>query len=448
VTQYWCEWAWLGDEHVDAGVLLDVDSGAFTAVESGVAACPAGATRRTGVTLPGLVDAHSHAFHRALRGRTHGDGGDFWTWREAMFRAASALDPDSYRELATAVFAEAVLAGTTSIAEFHYLHHRPDGKPYAEPNAMALALVDAARAAGVRLVLLDTCYLRAGFDEGPLDPVQERFSDGDVDAWIVRHDALTRGCADAEHVVVGAAAHSVRAVPEDALAAMAAWHGMAGGPLHVHVSEQLAENEACAVATGRTPAQLLADTGVLTPDTTAVHATHVDSADIALLARFGGAVCLCPTTERDLADGIGPARELAAARVPLCIGADSRAVVDLFEEARAVELDERLRSRKRGAFAPADLLQAMTAAGAAALHVPGGALRTGAVADFVTIGVDSVRLAGFSPERGAAHIVFAATAADVTDVVVAGQPVVEAGEHLTMPDAAARLTLALRFVGS
>jgi formiminoglutamate deiminase len=329
---------------------------------------------------------------------------------------AAGLDPDGLLALATAAFGELLLAGVTTVHEFHYLHH---------PAGMDDAVCEAARRSGIRLVLLDTCYLRAGFDDAPLDPVQQRFSDGDVERWAARAEQVAAANPD---VTVGAAVHSVRAVDPDGMAAMAAWARERAVPLHLHLSEQPAENAACRAATGRTPAQLAHDHGVLGPETTAVHCTHVTDADIGLLGSTGTAACLCPTTERDLADGVGPAAALAGAGCPLRLGSDSHAVVDLFEEARAVELDERLTTGRRGHHEPAALLAAATA---------GAALVPGAVADLDAVRLDGVRLAGVDRDDPVPMLVAAASAADVVDVVVGGRHVVRGGAHVGLDVAAA-----------
>jgi formiminoglutamate deiminase len=420
-ARYHAELAWIADAPV-RDVLIDVADGRFAALTPGTAP-PPGATRLAGLTLPGLANAHSHAFHRALRGRTHAGRGDFWTWREQMYAVAATLDPDGYLDLATAVYAEMALAGITCVGEFHYLHHDPDGRPYAAPNAMGDALVEAARLAGIRITLLDTLYLTASVDGAPPAGAQRRFADRDLDAWLARTSAL----AGAAHARLGAAVHSVRAVPAGVLGEFAAQ--TRDRPVHVHLSEQRAENEACAARHGCTPARLLERHGVLGPRTTAVHATHLTGADVALLGRHGTAACLCPTTERDLADGIGPARALADAGSPLCLGTDSHAVVDILEEARAVEMHERLRTERRGHFAPAALVRAATSAGHAACGWDdAGALAVGARADLVCVRLDSPRTAGVDP----AAVVFAATAADVTDVLVDGRSVVRGGRHATI----------------
>ena len=411
---YFAEYAWVGGA-VARDVRIDVSDGRFTAVTPGAA--PTG-TRLPGLVLPGLANAHSHAFHRALRGRTHGDRGSFWTWREQMYAVAARLDPDSYFTLARAVYGEMALAGITCVGEFHYLHHGPDGKPYADPNAMGHALVAAAREAGIRITLLDTVYLTAGVDGKPLEGAQRRFGDGDYDGWAARFDGL-RATPGAK---IGAALHSVRAVPVDGMATFA--HRTDGLPVHVHLSEQHAENEQCRAVHGCSPTELLDSMGVWQPLTTAVHATHVSPTDREILD--GQYVCLCPTTERDLADGIGPARSLADAGARLTLGSDSQAVVDLFEEARGVELHERLVTERRGHFTAAELLAAATVTGHASLGWDdAGTIAAGRRADLVAVSLESVRTAGVDP----AGLVFAATAGDVTHVVADGRLIVDGGRH-------------------
>ncbi len=400
-------------------VLFEIADGRFASVTPG--AEPSGARRLPGVVLPGFANSHSHAFHRAIRGRTHGGGGTFWTWREQMYAVAARLDPQSYLTLARATYAEMALAGITGVGEFHYLHHAPGGKRYADQNAMAEALRQAAADAGIRLTLLDTCYLTGGLDgsgHSALDATQRRFGDGDAAGWACRVAALK----ESDGFRVGAAIHSVRAVPREQLATVVA--AADGRRLHVHLSEQPAENQACQAYYGMTPTAVLNDAGVLGSRTTAVHATHLTGTDIAALGSSRTTACFCPTTERDLADGIGPARLLADAGCPLSLGSDQHAVIDLFEEARALEMHERLESGRRGRFQPEELLSAAT-------HHAGigwpeaGRLEVGALADLVAVRLDSVRTAGSSPEQ----VMFSATAADVDTVVVGGRLIVENGRH-------------------
>ncbi|HEY9369941.1 formimidoylglutamate deiminase [Streptomyces sp.] len=437
-TTYWLEHAWL-DTHVEPGVALEVADGRITAVRTGVDAPTPGAAVLRGFTIPGLANAHSHAFHRALRGTVQVGSGTFWTWRDVMYRVASRLTPESYHALARAVYAEMALAGITSVGEFHYVHHAPDGTPYADPNAMGEALIAAAADAGIRITLLDTAYLSSGFGAAP-EPHQVRFSDGSADAWAER----VSGLKERPGVRIGAAIHSVRAVPASQLATVADWAREREAPLHVHLSEQTAENDACLAAHGCTPTQLLAEHGVLGARTTGVHNTHLTDEDVTLLGSSATGTCMCPTTERDLADGIGPAVALQAAGSPLSLGSDSHAVIDLLEEARAMELNERLRSRTRGHWTAAALLRAATADGHAALGwSDAGRLEAGALADFTTVTLGSIRTVGADPRLAAETAVFAATAADVTDVVVAGRPIVRAGAHATVQNPAAALNDAI-----
>ncbi|MFI0374367.1 formimidoylglutamate deiminase [Actinomadura sp. 1N219] len=447
--QWHAQLAWLGDG-VAADVLIEADGERITRVAPGIPA-PKNAQRLPGLTLPGLANAHSHAFHRALRSRVQAHSGTFWTWRDQMYKVADRLDPDSYRALATAVFAEMALAGISCVGEFHYLHHRPGGAPYDEPNAMGEALIAAAADAGIRITLLDACYLAGGIGE-PLKGPQLRFGDGTAGNWARRVGSLHEETDKAGrlHARVGAAIHSVRAVPREQLSAVASWAKEHRAPLHVHLSEQPAENEACLDAYGMTPTRLLAESGALGALTTAVHATHLTGEDIGLLGTTMTGVCMCPTTERDLADGIGPARDLANAGSPVCLGSDQHAVVDLFEEARAVELDERLRTRVRGHWTAGELLAAATSNGHYGLGWPeAGRLEPGAYADLVTVALDSVRTAGAtagSAGYAAEAAVFAATAADVRHVVVSGRQIVHDGRHLLIDDVPGALNDAIAAV--
>ncbi|MBJ2121173.1 amidohydrolase family protein [Arthrobacter sp. MSA 4-2] len=456
----WCAAAWLGDRGVVEGVrVVPAGDGTVVSLEEGVAA-QAGDTVLPGVVFPAAANAHSHAFHRVLRGRTHGGApGSFWTWRESMYAAARQLTPELYEELATAVFAEMVVTGWSSVAEFHYVHHRPDGSPYGAgtagsttagpapagsgtagsadgpdgPHAMELALARAAVRAGIRLTLLDTCYLAGGFGL-PAGPDQVRFTDASAKEWLRRFASLREAVAErfpASAVTVGAALHSVRAVPPEALAEIA------GAlppevPVHIHLSEQPAENEACLAATGLTPTGLLSSSGLLTPRLSAVHATHLTAADIDLLGGAGSTVVMCPTTEADLADGIGPAGRLQRAGVRIALGTDQHAVIDPWIEMRALEHGERLATGGRPQFTPAQLLAAGTGGGLRAQGRPPVGLEPGAVCDLVAIDPRSVRTVGSDPEQ----LVYSATAQDVTDVVIGGVPTAHRGRHLGLGDPA------------
>jgi formiminoglutamate deiminase len=325
-----------------------------------------------------------------------------------------------------------VLAGMTAVGEFHYLHHDRAGRRYADPNAMNAALAAAAAEAGIRLTLLDVCYLSGGLTAAghlPLDPVQERFNDGSVDAWAER----VAGWSAPDDLIVGSAVHSVRAVSEGDLARLAELRqgGLApDGPLHIHLSEQPAENAAVQGFYGCTPAELLDRNGLLTDRTSAVHATHLTPGDIARLGRRATYACFCPTTERDLADGIGPARALAAAGSPLTLGSDQHAVIDMFAEIRGLEMHERLISNERGRFTPTELIAAATQDGHRSLgRADSGRIAVGALADFVEVELASVRTAGSRADQA----IYAASAADVMTVVVGGDMIVRDGAHRLGP---------------
>lgn len=304
-------------------------------------------------TVPAFANCHSHAFHRALRARTVG-GADFWGWRDRMYALASVLDADRYHRLAKATFAEMRLAGYASVGEFHYLHS-PD---------LADAVIEAARAVGLRICLLSTLYERAGFAGEELHPAQGRFV-LPLPVWQQRVTDMAARYAGDPLVVVGTAIHSVRAVAPEHLAEAAAT--LPDAPLHVHVSEQPAENAACLAATGRTPVQLLADAGVWGPRTTAVHATHLTSGDVAILGEAGGFVCFCPSTEAELADGIGPSVALREAGARITLGSDSNTVIDGFAEARALAMHERLATGSRDGWNSEQLWAAATTDGHASL---------------------------------------------------------------------------------
>ncbi len=411
MSAYWCELAWLGGEVPEPGVVIETEGGVITAV-SRASRPPDGATTLSGLTLPGLANAHSHAFQRALRGRTQrAGGGTFWTWREEMYALARTLEPERIEALARATFAEMALAGITLVGEFDYLHCSPE-------------MIRAATQAGIRITLIDACYLDGGLP---------RFRDADVHAWARRVDAIEL----ADHARLGVAIHSVRAVDPVSAATVADFATVRDIPLHAHVSEQPAENEECRRRHGATPLGVLYGAEALSDRFTAVHATHLTDADVELLSESGAYGCLCPTTERDLADGIG------SVHGRLTLGSDSQSVIDLFEEARAVELDERLRTGVRGIHAPSALAEALTRTGYASLGwEQGGTLAAGALADFATVSLDGIRLAGTRPEDALAAVLFAGTASDVSHVVVGGRTVVSDGVHVSL-DVAHELAAAI-----
>jgi formimidoylglutamate deiminase len=303
--------------------------------------------------LPGFVNAHSHAFQRAMRGIVERvdpahPHDDFWTWREAMYAAARRLDPDSAHAVALLAYREMVAAGYVAVGEFHYIHHRPDGSPYTPPNAMALATANAADEAGIAQVLLMTAYERAGAGLAPT-PGQRRFCDPTAAAYLARVDAL----AQERPGGVGLAPHSVRAVSRAWLTEIGRYAEATGMVVHIHACEQRREIEECLAEYGRRPIELLADAGVLGPRTTIVHGTHASDGELDLLAQAGASVCLCPTTEANLGDGYLPALRLFERGIRMCIGTDSNTVIDPVVELREIEAVARRTAERRNVLVPA-----------------------------------------------------------------------------------------------
>lgn len=391
------------------------------------------------VLLPGLVNGHSHAFQRLLRGRTEfvasgHAADDFWSWREAMYRAAESLSPEDVYTASRQAFLEMLLSGITSVGEFHYLHHQPDGTPYEEPNALALQVIRAARDVGMRIALLRVGYARAGF-RVPENPRQRRFIDGRVEDFLSTTDALAQATRGDALVSVGLAPHSVRAVTREWLAALASRRDV---PVHMHVAEQPKEIEACVAEHGLRPVELLAELGLLGPHFTAVHAVHLTETEVRLLGEAEANVCACPSTERNLGDGVVPADALVAAGARVCLGSDSQATVDLLDEARQLEGHLRLWRLRRAVLDPgsgavdglaARLFEMATVHGARGLGLPTGTLAPGAPADFFTVDMNHPSLVGASPTSLLAGVVFGADKAAVREVAVAGHLVVREGQH-------------------
>jgi formiminoglutamate deiminase len=412
--------AWLG--HRAENVLIEVEDGRIERVTEG-AELPPGAIKLRGWTIPGFANVHSHAFQRVLRGATESGGGDFWEWREQMYTAAEGWTAARYLEHCSAVFREMLQAGITAVGEFHYLHGLG--------NELGEAVALAATQEGIRLTLIDACYLQGGVDGRPLEGAQRSFSDGDVDAWVARMDDLVVG----EDVRVAAAIHSVRAVNAPSMRVVAAWARKRQAPLHIHLAEQPGEVDECVAVEGCTPTQLLEREGILGPDLTAVHAIHVDDADIVRLGQHKVSVVACTTSERDLGDRVGPLGRLAAAGSPICVGSDSNAVIDMLEEARGLELDQRRSTGRRVHHQPADLFRAATAGGMGALGWDAGELKAGMLADFITIDPPH---SDTSKNLELGYLMFSRSAQDVSNVVVGGKTVVQMGASLDAPSGASR----------
>lgn len=377
--------------------------------------------------LPGFVNTHSHVFQRALRGHTHrplSRQDTFWTWRRAMYAEAQRLNPDLLYSQAINAYREMLAAGYTSVGEFHYVHHQPGGQPYADPNVMSEAILQAGHDAGIRVVLLMTAYAQSGFSLPP-EEEQLRFCDPSVEAFLERVEALR-----VTGVPIGIAPHSVRAVPEAGFRAIADYCHTHHLPIHVHADEQMAEIEQCQAAYGCTPIELLERFGVLGPLTTIVHATHANAAEIALLAQHGCTVCVCPTTEGDLGDGIAPYAELLAAKIPLAIGSDSNTRLDPIEELRWAEYTARMRYQRRRVLVADEmaspgplLLNYGTYYGAKALDLETGTFAPGMSADFVAVDLKHPSLTGWTPEDFLDVLFFGAAANVMKQVWVQGKRV-------------------------
>jgi formimidoylglutamate deiminase len=385
--------------------------------------------------LPGLVNGHSHAFQRVLRGRTEhrtsSARDSFWTWRERMYYAAGRLGPEDLYHASRMAFLEMLLGGITTVGEFHYLHLAPDGTPYADRNELAWQVLSAARDTGLRIALLRAAYARSGWGK-PAEPGQARFITPRVEDFIADTEALRVSVERSEYagrVSVGVAPHSLRAVPLEYLREAVAFARSREMPVHMHVSEQPADVEACLAEYNMRPVELLERHGLLDSHFTAVHAIHVTGEEISALARSGAMVCACPTTERNLGDGTVPADQLSSARVRISLGSDSNVQINLLEDARSLEYHLRMLKLERAVLPAKHLFACATEFGAASLAAPGGSLEPGLPADFFTVALDDPSLAGADPESLLSHIVFSAERAAVRDIVVAGQFVVRDGRH-------------------
>lgn len=388
--------------------------------------------------LPGFVNTHSHSFQRLIRGKAEsraGSGSDFWSWRKTMYHAAARLDPEQVYDVARMAFLEMLLAGTTTVGEFHYLHRAPDGRPYDDPNLLSKQVIAAARSVGIRIVLLRTAYLRSGY-QLPRDPGQTRFFETTPE-FLASMDALMQEFPSvAGDVRLGVAPHSMRAVPLDDVRAIAAWAREKKLPLHMHMAEQVAENEACLREYGKTPVALLGEAGLLGPDWTAVHAIHISGAEMGLLADADATICACPTTERNLGDGILSADQAMQCGIRIALGSDSQAQIDPLEDARELDYHLRLTRQQRavldeiGKVGLAERLFACaTVHGARSLALPAGVLTPNTDADFFTVDLRDVSIAGHSVDHLLPLIVFGLNRTAIRDVAVNGRWVIRDGLH-------------------
>jgi formimidoylglutamate deiminase len=389
--------------------------------------------------LPGMIDVHSHSFQRALRGKAESrrrSGPDFWSWRNSMYRCALALTPEDIYDVARMAFLEMMLAGITTVGEFHYLHRSPDGSAYDDPNLLAKQVIRAAESVGIRIVLLRCAYVRAGFDL-PLDPGQVRFLEPDADTFVRHADDLRDEIGRmSSSISFGLAPHSIRAVPRPYLQTVAAWANKHGLPLHMHVAEQPAEIEASIAEYGVAPFQLLDELGLLTRDFTAIHAIHLGAGDIERMARGKITVGACPTTERNLGDGILCADQLIDAGVSIALGTDSHTQTDALENARELESNLRLRHLQRavldgrqGRPLASLLFDSATSAGARSLHLETGTLQPGSPADFFTVDLADASIAGSLPDELLTNIVFSMSRSAIRHVAVDGKMTIDHSQH-------------------
>ena len=397
-----------------------------------------------GWVLPGIPNLHSHAFQRVMAGvaerQTHAQD-SFWTWRETMYRIAARFDPDSLQAVAAQLYVEMLEAGYTTVCEFHYLHHAPDGRPYADPAAMSKALVAAARETGIRLTLLPVLYMAGGFDRRPLSERQRRFGH-DLDAFLRLVESL-RALED-EALRVGVAFHSLRAVPPEAMdAALAALPPDI--PLHIHIAEQIGEVQDCLAVRNARPVEWLLDHAPVDARWTLVHATHLTGPETAAVAASGATVAVCPTTEANLGDGLFPLREYLDAGGAWGIGSDSHVSVSPVEELRWLEYGQRLQTRHRNIAVRADngsvgetLLHGTLASGAAATGQAVGLLAPGQAADWIVLDAQAPVFAGARPADVADRWLFAGNRPLVREVCVAGEAVVSGGRHRDREAIAAR----------
>lgn len=397
--------------------------------------------------MPGLCNVHSHAFQIALRGRTQHRAEDqedtFWTWRQAMYGLADKIDPDGMYVISALAFLEMLRAGITSVGEFHYVHHQKNGKSYADPNELTRQVLRAARDVGIRISLLEVFYERGGYKK-PLDAAQHRFSDDNCDAFLKRVDGIPKLLQSGESW--GIAPHSVRAVAERSLRFLNDAATRFDIPLHMHVQEQPKEIRECKEEYGgRTPTEVLSDLGLVNERFTAVHAVHLTQQDFFLMKKHKGTVCACPTTERDLGDGVLDAKGFMDRKIPLCLGTDSQVLINLFEDARALEYQMRLKTLQRNVLgeeiAPL-LMKIATENGTRALRLNAGALEKGRYADFIGVSLKDSSLAGANGKTLLTSIFFSMSPAALSRVVVGGKTLVSGGRHAleeTIVDRAAKI---------
>jgi len=426
-----------GRFNTNAGVLAD-DSGRISAVAEAQASSAQSVFFPRRALLPGFVNVHSHAFQRLIRGKSESratSGKDFWSWRGTMYHAAAQLTPQDVYDVARMAFLEMAHAGITTVGEFHYLHNAPGGQPYDDPNLLGKQVIAAAQSVGIRIALLRSAYFRSGY-EVPPDPGQIRFFENRKN-FLANTEALVAAYQGEENYVqIGVAPHSIRAVPLNDMREIFARANAKHLPVHMHISEQVAENKACQAEYGSTPITLLAKEKLLTSALTAVHATHTTDEEIHMMADAGAVICACPTTERNLGDGILSADKVMRAGVPIALGSDSQAQIDPLEDARQLDYHLRLSHQERAVLDQIDgqplaqrLFNSATINGARSLGVTAGELTNNTYADFFTVDLDHPSIAGNSPENLLPILIFGLPSSAICDVAVNGRLIIRDGRH-------------------
>jgi formimidoylglutamate deiminase len=434
---------WTRDAYIgvsEQGFITQIDTG--PAAAAGPAAAVPAAVPIDGIVVPGMANAHSHAFQRAMAGKTEYRSSardSFWTWRQEMYALANRIEPDDLEIVATQLFVDMLKAGYTSVAEFHYLHRRPDGSQYSETNALWEAIDNAAAATGIGLTFLPTLYQTGDFSGLPLKPEQSRFAlDTDVYLRAVDNRIAADRRRGSSTWRTGAAFHSLRAVPLENIkqAAIALRTMDASMPIHIHVAEQLLEVTACKRATGRRPIELLLDNELLGPRWCLIHATHATLDELRGIAAAGASVCVSVSTEANLGDGFFDTARFLDNAGSLCVGSDSQCTVSPAEELRWLEYQQRLRKKRRGVLATTEqphvgtrLWSGAALHGAEASGQPAGSIAVGRRADWVVLDPAHPALAGSTLGTGLDQLVFAGAAAAIRDVMVAGRWVVKDGVH-------------------
>ena len=437
-SMLWAPQAWLPGGWRE-NVLLQIGAdGRWAEIRTGVTQAPAGATVLDAPLLPGLVNAHSHAFQRAFAGlaeRRETANDDFWSWRERMYQVALRVDATQLRAIATQLYVELLQGGYTHVCEFNYLQHQPDGEPYADPMTLSWALADAAQDAGIGLTLMPALYERAGFAQAALGAGQRRFTTTPASVWQAAQEIAASGRAGLN---AGLVIHSLRAAAPESITQLRQRAQNFSGPIHIHVAEQEGEVDDCQVATGARPVEWLAREGLLDARWQLVHATHTVPSEIVAVARSGAGVVVCPSTEANLGDGLCDLPGWLAAGVPLTIGSDSHATRDWREELRWLDYGQRLSLRRRNVAAAPDagqpstadrLFDVVTRSGAGAAGEPSWGFAVGARADALVADSTDPVLLGVPAARTLDALVFSSPSRPWRDVMVSGRWVIRDRHH-------------------